>query len=160
MPKVVGSARYSISEKTVFSDEKMWLLQESYNTQNDWIYALSPEISLKTSFSVSRIRAPSWFGGISHNGVLPLKFIDKGVKINKDVYQFEILEGHLKNEAPRLYPKGDWIVQQDDAPAHRAKVIEAWRESNCPSFITTTIGRQRRSILIRWIITFGKSWKR
>jgi inhibitor of nuclear factor kappa-B kinase subunit alpha len=128
-------------ENLIFSDEKMWLLQESHNAQNDRIYAVSTREVPQQVRTVQRFQNSSavmvW-GGVSHNGKLPLIFIDKGVKINKEVYRKEILDGHLKVEAPRLYPRGDWIFQQDSAPAHKAKVTQAWCSANCPDFIKTS----------------------
>jgi inhibitor of nuclear factor kappa-B kinase subunit alpha len=127
-------------KKMVFSDEKMWVLQESYNAQNKRVYARTSEDipqNLRTVQRYQNSSAVMVWGAISHKGKLPLIFIDKDVKINQDVYRSEILETHLKPEASRLYPKRDWIFQQDSAPAHRAIANQVWCERNCPKFIPT-----------------------
>ena len=54
----------------------------------------------------------------SSEGRSPLIFIDSDVKINKEVYIREILEGALIPWTNFLYPDGDWIFQQDDATSH------------------------------------------
>uniref|UniRef100_A0A673CWM2 Tc1-like transposase DDE domain-containing protein n=1 Tax=Sphaeramia orbicularis TaxID=375764 RepID=A0A673CWM2_9TELE len=41
-------------------------------------------------------------------------------------YINEVLESVLLPEARRLYPDGDWIFQQDGAPAHTANVTQTW----------------------------------
>lgn len=126
-------------EKVIFSDEKMWLLEESYNSQNDRIYAASIQDIPAKDRIVNRYQNSSavmvW-GAVSQKGKLPLIFIEKGVKINSTYYQSEVLESNMKPEADRLYPNGDWIFQQDSAPAHKAKVTQEWLRTNCPSFIS------------------------
>jgi transposase len=126
-------------EKIIFSDEKMWTLQESYNAQNDRIYSVSIQDIPQNVRTVQRYQNTSavmvW-GAVSHNGKLPLIFIEKGVKINSRYYQKEILDGHLKDEALRLYPNRNWIFQQDSAPAHKANINQAWCKANCPDFIS------------------------
>ena len=47
----------------------------------------------------------------SHNGKLPLKFIDKGLKINAEHYKQEIFVTDLLPHADRLYPKENWMFQ-------------------------------------------------
>lgn len=127
-------------EKIVFSDEKMWMLQESYNAQNDRIYSISINDVPQNVRTVQRYQNSSaimvW-GAVSHNGKLPLIFVDKGTKINAEFYQREILAAHLKPEADRLYPNADWCFQQDSAPSHKAKVNQTWCKSNCPNFIAS-----------------------
>ena len=73
-----------------------------------------------------------------------MKFVEKGIKINADYYQTEILESVLIPKtnlsfpnANSLYPGGAWTFQQDSAPAHRAKTTQNWVSKNCPGFIST-----------------------
>lgn len=125
--------------KTIFSDEKLFVMRQSYNAQNDRIYALSVEDIPRHVRTVPRYQNASsamvW-GAVSYQGKLRLKFIDPGVKINSSYYQHEILEAHLLPEASRLYPDGTWWFQQDSAPAHGSKSTEGWLRNHCPNFIT------------------------
>lgn len=126
-------------KKIVFSDEKLFVVQQSHNAQNDRVYGVKFEDIPEQKRTVQRYQNSSsvmvW-GAVSHNGKFPLKFIEKGVKVNAEYYITEILESHLKPEVQRLYPDGDWIFQQDSAPAHKATVTQEWLKTNCPDFIT------------------------
>ncbi len=63
-------------------------------------------------------------GGISYNDKIPLKFVEKGVKIDSKHYQDEILESKLKPNVSTLYFDDQWIFQKDSAPVHRANLIQ------------------------------------
>ncbi|CAF0950007.1 unnamed protein product [Didymodactylos carnosus] len=82
-------------------------------------------------------RSTMIWGAISYNGKIPLKFVEKGAKINAEYYQDEILESTLKPNISTLYPDGQWIFQQDSAPAHEAKSTQQWLAENCPDFISS-----------------------
>jgi hypothetical protein len=77
------------------------------------------------------------WGAVGWNGKIPLKFVEKGVKIDGRYYRNEILESTLKPNASTLYPDGQWTFQQDSAPAHMAKATQGWLRANCPDFIST-----------------------
>ena len=126
-------------QKTIFSDEKLFLVQQSHNAQNNRVYSVAFEDLPEKVRTVQRFQnsnAVMVWGAISEKGKLRLIFIDRGVKINKEYYQREILESVLKPEARRLFPEGGWTFQQDSAPAHKAKVNQEWCKVNCPSFIS------------------------
>lgn len=127
-------------KKIIFSDEKLFLMEECHNAKNDVVYAARFDDIPRKKLSVQRYQNKSsvmvW-AGVSHRGKLPLIFIDKGVKINSTYYREEILEHALKGKVDGLYPEHDWIFQQDSAPAHKSKVNQQWCRENCPSFIST-----------------------
>ncbi|KAI4901969.1 hypothetical protein NFI96_006071 [Prochilodus magdalenae] len=62
------------------------------------------------------------WGALSSAGVGPLCFLRS--KVNTAVYQ-EVLE-HFMLPADQLYGDGDFIFQQDLAPAHSAKATSTW----------------------------------
>lgn len=123
----------------VFSDEKLFTLQEPHNHQNDRIWQQSlQEAKSDVRFVQRRQGAESLmvWGGIHQNGLIPLVFINKGVKINQKVYQEEILEAVLKPWAQNSFSGRHWTFQQDSAPAHRARTTVDWLTANCPAFIS------------------------
>ena len=70
------------------------------------------------------------FGAFSKEGKLPLKLIDRGVKINQQLYLNDILNSHVKPHADRMFGDRPYTFQQDSAPIHKAKTVQVWREKN------------------------------
>ena len=95
------------AKKIIFSDEKVFVIQQSFNPKNDAVYSASFEDIPEHKRTVQRFQNSSSVmvrGAVSHNGKLPLVFIDKGVKINGAYYQSEILQSQLEPNADELYP--------------------------------------------------------
>ncbi len=63
------------------------------------------------------------WAAMSSVGVDPLCFLKSTV--NADIYQ-DILERFMLPSADKLYGDADFILQQDLAPAHTAKVTKSW----------------------------------
>lgn len=126
-------------DEIIFSDEKLFLLQESHNTQNDRVYATSLDNIPTNKRQVQRFQNVSsvmvW-GAISRRAKLPLVFIEKGVKINQQYYKDEVLKKFLLPEAKKIYGDDYYCFQQDSAPAHAAKSVQDWCKANLPDFIT------------------------
>jgi inhibitor of nuclear factor kappa-B kinase subunit alpha len=107
--------------KTFFTDEKIFKLQSPKNMQNDRVY--HPRSEKKDTIEPERIYIkrsgfPKWImisAGVSTMGKTSLFFIERGVKINSEVYQ-ELLDQML----PECHDiaGGDFIFQQDGARAH------------------------------------------
>lgn len=127
-------------ENIIFSDEKLFVVQQSHNSKNDIVYALSIDDIPENIRTVQRFQNTSsvmvW-AALSKKGKFPLVFIEKGVKINANYYQSEILERQLLANVGAIHPDGNWVFQQDSAPAHMAKATQAWCRANCPAFIST-----------------------
>jgi transposase len=128
-------------ERIVFSDEKVFVVEERLNPQNDRVYATALEDIPEGVRTVSRFQKPGsvmvW-GAVSSQGKLPLVFVDPGTKVNSKYYRDSILEGHLKPEAQRLFGGGHWTFQQDSAPAHGAKITQDWCRAHTPDFISSS----------------------
>lgn len=126
-------------DEIIFSDEKLFLLQESHNAQNDRVYAATLDDIPSNKRNVQRFQNVSsvmvW-GAISPRGKLPLIFIEKGVKINQKYYLDEVLKKVLLPEAQKLFGDDFYCFQQDGAPAHTAKLVQQWCEQNLTDFIT------------------------
>jgi len=125
----------------IFSDEKLFILQPTLNSQNDRVYATKISDITPSQRNVQRFQGAAsvmvW-GAICSRGQLPLLFIDKGVKINHEVYLESVIKGHLVPHAKRIFDEDYYCFQQDSAPAHKAKTVQDWMNINLPDFITAT----------------------
>jgi inhibitor of nuclear factor kappa-B kinase subunit alpha len=128
-------------ERIVFSDEKLFVIEEHLNAQNDRVYAAAFEDIPEWVRTVQRFQKPGsvmvW-GAVSSRGKLPLVFVEPGVKVNKEYYLEAILDGCLKAGAQRVFGQGQWTFQQDSAPAHRAKIVQDWCRAEIPDFIQSS----------------------
>ena len=123
----------------VFSDEKLFSIQASFNHQNDRVLATDSRNVPDKHRRVFRTQKPAsvmvW-AAVSQAGKSPLVFVPEGVKINKEPYIETILEQTLKPWAKKTYGDKGWTFQQDGATSHTARVTQQWCEDNCPGFIT------------------------
>ncbi len=119
----------------LFSDEKLFSIEESHNTHNDRMWAAEPpDIESRIISHSQKPRRVMVWAGIRHGSKLPLVFIEEGVKINSDVYQ-TMLEEKVLPWAQENLEGEDWTFQQDSAPAHRSKQTQGWIEENFEDFI-------------------------
>jgi hypothetical protein len=131
--------------QVIFSDEKLFDIEKAHNAQNT--RQLLPKGGCSTSQAafVSRSAFPKsvmvW-AGICSTGKTPLVFLDKGVKINKEVYVEKIIKGSLLPWATSHFNGQPWTFQQDWAPAHGAKYtkdtlrklkVDTWGRGYWPS---------------------------
>ncbi len=123
----------------VFTDEKLFTLETPLNPQNDRVYA--KEQKKKDVPEERLIRERSHFSkkvmvsvGVSKEGKTGVHFIEEGAKINSDVYQ-QLLSTKLLPDCRAIFEDGDYVLQQDGAPAHRSKSTVSYLEENVPDFI-------------------------
>lgn len=125
-------------DEIIFSDEKMFVLQDTHNQQNDRVYGTALKNIPCDKLAVQRFQnhsAVMVWGAICPRGKLPLLFIERGVKINKEYYIQNVLENHLLPHAMELYGDNYFCFQQDGAPSHKAKVTQEWCRENLTDFI-------------------------
>lgn len=126
-------------ESIVFSDEKQFRLQETYNRQNNRVYAVRIEDLPVQQRIIQRVQKPAsllvW-AAVSFRGKFSLHFVPPHQTIDRFYYRDEILRNVLFPEAQRLHLGGDWTFMQDGAPAHTAKVTQDWCRTNLPNFIS------------------------
>lgn len=125
--------------RILFTDEKIFTVEESFNKQNDRVYALSSRHASELVPKVQRGHHPAsvmvWWG-VAYDGVTKLHFCEKGVKTSAKVYQTDVLEKVVKPLNTTLFANKPWIFQQDSAPAHKAKTTQEWLKNNVPEFIS------------------------
>lgn len=122
----------------LFTDEKIFTVEQKFNKQNDRVYAHSSREAAEVVPKVERGHHPAsvmvWWG-ISYHGVTHLHFCEQGVKTSARTYQTDVLEGVVKPLNGTLFSGRRWVFQQDSAPAHKAKTTQAWLRDNVPDFI-------------------------
>ena len=94
-----GAGRH---RRILFSDEKIFTIEQSFNHQNDRIWSRE----LPQERFVGRSQKPKsvmvW-AGVTHNGKTPLVFIEEGAKVNQNVYRQKILEHSSSMGATALW---------------------------------------------------------
>ena len=107
----------------IFSDEKLFTVQQSHNHQNDRILSKSIASIPSNAGKVFRSQKPAsvmvW-AAVSKKGKTPLIFIPQGVKINKERYIKDILEGALIPSCNLIYSNKVSTFKQDGATSHTA----------------------------------------
>jgi transposase len=124
----------------LFSDEKIFNVEEQFNKQNDRVYARSVKDIPLHQRKVKRSHGPGsvmvW-AGVSWMGKAPLHFVEKGVKVSAKNYLSDVLESVVEPLNSTLFDGKPWTFQQDSAPAHKAKVVQTWLSNNVPDFMST-----------------------
>lgn len=131
-----GAGRY---RDILFCDEKVFDVEESYNRQNDRVYARSSIEAQEKVPRIQRAHHPAsvmvWWG-VSYDGVTKAHFCAQGVKTCAKNYQSDILIPVVEPLSNTLFKNKNWIFQQDSAPAHKAKTTQAWLQAHVPQFIS------------------------
>ncbi|KAI6650827.1 Transposase [Oopsacas minuta] len=121
-------------DQILFSDEKLFTVEEANNRQNDRILASrSQDIPDRIKY-IDRVQKPLslmvWAGG-SADSRTNLIFVPQGMKINSQTYRELVLEPEIASAGEKLFQNHPWTYQQDSAPAHASKVSQGWfREQN------------------------------
>lgn len=127
-------------KKILFTDEKIFTIEQKFNRQNDRVYATSSHEAKDKVPRISRGHHPTsvmvWWGA-SYEGVTEPHFCEQGVKTNGKVY-VEMLENVVEPLKDTLFHGEHWIFQQDSAPAHKSRLAQNWLRENLPEFIEHT----------------------
>ena len=119
-------------DQILFSDEKIFTIEEAWNRQNDRILATSSTAIPENLKYIDRVQKPlsvMVWGGVSANARTNLIFVPQ-VKINSVTYQELILEPEISVAGQNLFRNDTWIFQQDSAPAHASKSTLGKKKSN------------------------------
>lgn len=118
--------------RILFTDEKVFTVQQVLNKQNDRIYGISnPHKSVSHSLHPTSVMV---FAGITYDGKTPLIFVPAGVKIKANNY-LDVLKNEVLPWSKKHFGRKRWVYQQDGAPAHKAGSVQDWCDKNFPDFI-------------------------
>lgn len=125
----------------VFSDEKIFPIEQFVNSQNDRVYLKERSHENLSHRMVTRKQHPPQvmvWAAATADGRSPIVFIEPGVKVNATYYREMVLEAALKPWADKHFGRRPWTFQQDSAPSHKARLNQEWLKNNVPHFISTT----------------------
>ena len=121
--------------RILFSDEKLFDIDDVYNVQNDRVWAPSRVeanecggIKMKRKFPQ---KVMVWLGACS-KGITPLVIFEEGT-LDHDRYIKEVLPVALKY-GNKVFGN-EWIFQQDNARPHIHHLTQKWCRDHFPSFI-------------------------
>ncbi|EYC04911.1 hypothetical protein Y032_0085g1858 [Ancylostoma ceylanicum] len=121
----------------VFTDEKLFTVDQVANAQNDRVLCRSITRANRKGRIVAKTAHPQClmvWGDITSNGRTSLVFMNGGVKICRNVYKKKILEDVLKPWGDAHFGNSQRRLQQDSAPAHKAKVVQEWCKERLSNF--------------------------
>lgn len=137
--KLLKSRLAAYDPKTViFSDEKIFRLELVASSQNRRVYGVSlQDISSDDLYVGTSQKSPGVmvFAAISGSGVCQLAFVDPGAKVDQVYYREKILRAVVLPWVQRTFSRVPYIFQQDGAPSHTAKTVQAFCMENFYDFL-------------------------
>jgi AraC-like DNA-binding protein len=121
----------------VFTDENFFTIEQSHNRQNDRIYSSSRPGATAIIPHRQKPDSVMVWGGICSTGKTPLVFVEKGVKMDQEIYRRDILESVVLPWSQQHFGDQPWTFQQDSAPSHRASNVQQWCMDHFPEFISS-----------------------
>ena len=125
-------------DTVLFTDEKLFTVEQSFNRENDRILTRSVSTMTKDIRNVRQTQNPAFvmvWAGMFAKGKTPLVFVSQGCKINAQTYEEHILEPVLKNRRRDMFQGGQFLFHQDGAPAHTSRRAQEWLRNNVPDFL-------------------------
>jgi hypothetical protein len=124
----------------IFSDEKMFNVDVAVNRRNSRYLTDLPVADVDPDVRISpKSKAPlkqMVLGVIGSDGQkCPIVFVSAGERVNADVYQ-GLLRKHVVPWIKRTYPDGNYVFQQDSAPAHTARTTQEFLTETMAEFWT------------------------
>lgn len=133
---LVKNFRNGEHKRALFTDEKYFVMQQSYNAQNDRVWSLSrPELKDRIIQQNKRSKSIMVWAGVTYNGKAPLVFFKAGEKMTGKVYK-NMLEKKILPWSKKHFKDEVWTYLQDSAPSHVTKDVRKWILNNFPDFVT------------------------
>ena len=116
----------------IFSDEKLFTVDQVHNRRNDRVIVRAGQ----QSQPVCKTKHPAGvmvLGIIASDGnKCPPIFVPSGLKVTSDAY-IELLQKFVLPWLKKNYPHGNFVFQQDGAPAHTSNKTQKWlQDQNIP----------------------------
>ena len=123
----------SATQPFLHSDKKMFTVDQAYNRRNDRV-VVDKDAEVTPVMTTKHPQGVMMLGVIGSDGKkMPPHFFPCGLKINTQVY-LGVLRRVFKPWIKATYPDRNVIWQQDSAPAHGAKLTQAWLAKHLPGF--------------------------
>ena len=115
----------------------MFFIDPPVNSRNDCVWSAGRKrdvvaerlLRQRAKFS-ARVMVSA---GVCFNGKSCFHFVPKEAKVNADFYKKQLLPALLLDG--RRLMQGDFVFQQDGAPAHTAATVQEYLKQHCPDFI-------------------------
>lgn len=121
----------------VFSDEKNFTVDPVRNSRNDRHLARSVAEASPEARAVTKTKHPASvmvLGFVSSDGSKgPIVFVPAGMRLSAATYQ-QLLQAHVVPWLAANYPAGNYVWQQDGAPAHTAATTQQFLQENVAEF--------------------------
>ena len=117
------------SKVKIFSNKKMFYVDQAFNRRNNRC-VVAPDAE---AIPVMRTKHPQGvmvLGVVASDGkAMPPYFFKNGLMVNTEVYM-KVLRYHVIPWIRRNYPKGNYVWQQDGAPAHKPIKTQQYLEKH------------------------------
>ena len=121
----------------IFSDKNIFTMHQAHNRLN-YRVVVKKGAKAKPKFKTKHPASVMVLGIVASDGnKCPPIFIKQGV-INAQVYQ-RLLRYHVLSWLKATYPNGNYVFQQDSAPAHKAKTTPEWMKQNLANYWACTL---------------------
>ncbi|GFX39117.1 uncharacterized protein TNCV_359311 [Trichonephila clavipes] len=108
-------------ERFLFTDEKLFTVQQVQNSQNDRIWCVDAPSTSEITEQRQYPKSVIVWGGICASGKTPFVFVEEGVKINQRVYRSDITEAVVLPWDQKHFGNANWMLQQDCTSLQRQK---------------------------------------
>ena len=138
----------------------MLYLGGSYGRRHICYFRKGIDNPLKLTFVKRDAFAPVFmaWAGVNFHGKTSICIIDKGVKVNSDIFMNKVLKPFTKTDLPRMFPVdqvSDMVFHQDSASSHTLKHTLTFLRQQNINFVTPKSGCQKARMQHPWTFPFG-----